>query len=62
MGYLKGLPSDLVISFGSGTGISGFTDVFTILFIQALSLQTGKIFTLITMLVIPYFICFLWLD
>jgi len=62
MGYLKGLPSDLVITFGSGTGLAGFCDVFTILFIQALSLQTGKIFTLMTMLVIPYFVCFMWLD
>ena len=32
MGYLKGFPSDLVMTFGSGTGMSGFTGVFTVIF------------------------------
>lgn len=36
MGYLKGLPSDLVMTFGSGTGVSGFTGVLSVLFLQAL--------------------------
>jgi hypothetical protein len=33
MGYLKALPSDLVMTFGSGTGMSGFIDIFTVLFL-----------------------------
>jgi hypothetical protein len=39
MGYLKALPSDLVLTFGSGTGLSGFTDVFTVLFLSALGVS-----------------------
>lgn len=33
MGYLKALPSDLIMTFGSGTGLSGFADIFTVLFL-----------------------------
>jgi hypothetical protein len=43
MGYLKGLPSDLVMTWGSGTGLSGFTDVFTVLFLSALGISHGKV-------------------
>ena len=43
MGYLKGLPSDLVMTFGSGTGLSGFTGVLTVLFLNALGLSQGKV-------------------
>lgn len=38
MGYLKGLPSDLVMTFGSGTGISYFAEIFTILFLNAVDI------------------------
>ena len=43
MGYLKGLPSDLVMTFGSGTGLSGYTGVLSVLFLQALGLSQGKV-------------------
>lgn len=43
MGYLKGLPSDLVMTFGAGTGLSGFADVFTVLFLSATGLSQGKV-------------------
>ena len=43
MGYLKGLPSDLVMTFGSGTGLSGFFGVLTVLFLNALGLSQGKV-------------------
>lgn len=43
MGYLKGLPSDLVMTFGSGTGLSGFFGILTILFLNALGLSQGKV-------------------
>ncbi len=43
MGYLKGLPSELVQTFGSGTGLSGFTGVLTVLFLQALGVSQGKV-------------------
>ena len=43
MGYLKGLPSDLVMTFGSGTGLSGYTGILTILFLQALGVSQGKV-------------------
>lgn len=39
MGYLKGLPSDLVMTFGSGTGLSGFAGVFTVLILSAIEIQ-----------------------
>ena len=39
MGYLKGLPSDLVMTFGSGTGLSGYTGILTILFLEALGIS-----------------------
>jgi hypothetical protein len=44
MGYLKALPSDLVMTFGSGTGLSGFTDIFTVLFLSSLGITQGKVF------------------
>jgi hypothetical protein len=43
MGYLKGLPSEMVQTFGSGTGLSGFTGVLTVLFLQALGISQGKV-------------------
>ena len=43
MGYLKGLPSDLVMTFGSGTGLSGYTGVLTVLFLSALGVSKGKV-------------------
>ena len=43
MGYLKGLPSEMVQTFGSGTGLSGFTGVLTVLFLQALGVSQGKV-------------------
>ena len=43
MGYLKAMPSDLVMTFGSGTGLSGFTDILTVLFLQALGVSKGKV-------------------
>ena len=43
MGYLKALPSETVMTFGSGTGMSGFIDVFSILFLQALGVTKGKV-------------------
>jgi len=39
MGYLKGLPSELVQTFGSGTGLSGFTGVLSVLFLSALGVS-----------------------
>lgn len=45
MGYMKALPSELVMTFGSGTGLSGFTDIFTVLFLQALGVSEGKVCT-----------------
>ena len=43
MGYLKALPSEMVQTFGSGTGMSGFIDIFSILFLQALGVTKGKV-------------------
>ena len=43
MGYLKGLPSEMVQTFGSGTGLSGFTGVLTVLFLQALGISQGRV-------------------
>ena len=43
MGYLKALPSDLIMTFGSGTGLSGFTDIFTVLFLSVLGVSKGKV-------------------
>ena len=62
MGYLKGLPSDLVMTFGSGTGISGYTGVLTSLFLSALGISHGKSFLILGLFVIPYFLAFAWLD
>lgn len=62
MGYLKGLPSEMVQTFGSGTGLSGFTGVLTVLFLQALGVSQGKVFLILGVLVIPYFLAFSWID
>jgi hypothetical protein len=43
MGYLKGLPSDLVMTFGAGTALAGFSDVFTALFLNALGVAYGRV-------------------
>jgi CLN3 protein len=43
MGYLKAFPSDLVMTFGSGTGLSGFIDIFTVLFLQAMGVSKGRV-------------------
>jgi hypothetical protein len=43
MGYLKGLPSDLVMAFGSGTGMSGYTGILSILFLTAMGISKGKV-------------------
>ena len=43
MGYLKGLPSELIMTFGSGTGMAGFSDVFTVLFLSALGVASAKV-------------------
>lgn len=43
MGYFKGLPSDLIMTFGSGTGLAGFTDCFTVLFISAVGIISSKV-------------------
>jgi len=39
----KGLPSDLVMTFGSGTGLSGYTSVLAVLFLSALGVSQGKV-------------------
>lgn len=62
MGYLKGLPSDLVMTFGSGTGVSGFTGVLSVLFLQALGVSQGRAFLVLALFVIPYFVAFSWVD
>lgn len=56
MGYLKALPSDLVMTFGSGTGLSGFTDIFTVLFLSSLGITQGKVCTITYLLKHYYFI------
>ena len=43
MGYLKALPSDLVQTFGSGTGLSGFAGIFAILILQGLGMSHAKV-------------------
>jgi hypothetical protein len=62
MGYLKGLPSELVQTFGSGTGLSGFTGVITVLVLSALGVSQGKAFLFLGLFVIPYFLAFSWID
>jgi len=62
MGYLKAFPSDLVMTFGSGTGLSGFADIFTILFLQSLGVTKGKAFLILGICVFPYCFSFLWVD
>jgi len=39
MGYLKAFPTELVMTFGSGTGLSGFTDILAVLFLNALGIS-----------------------
>jgi hypothetical protein len=43
MGYLKALPSDLVQTFGSGTGLSGFAGIFATLILQGLGMSQAKV-------------------
>lgn len=64
MGYLKALPSDLIMTFGSGTGLSGFTDIFSVLFLSSLGISQGKVFILNCKLIyfigifVSWFICY----
>mmetsp|Transcript_38852 Transcript_38852/g.28737 ORF Transcript_38852/g.28737 Transcript_38852/m.28737 type:complete len:108 (+) Transcript_38852:386-709(+) len=62
MGYLKAFPSDLVMTFSSGTGLSGFADIFTVLFLQQLGVSQGKSFLVLGLFVVPYCASFLWMD
>jgi len=43
LGYLKALPSDLVQTFGSGTGLSGFAGVISVLVLVGLGMSHAKV-------------------
>eukprot|EP00347_Sterkiella_histriomuscorum_P003594 403363688 len=62
MGYLKGLPSDLIMTFGAGTGLAGFTDCFTVLFLTAVGVISSKGLLILGLSVIPFYMSFMWID
>lgn len=62
MGYLKGLPSDLIMTFGAGTGLAGFTDCFTVLLLSAVGVINAKGLLILSLSVIPFYMSFMWID
>ncbi len=62
LGFCKGFPSTVVGYFGSGTGFAGVFGSGFILILQSLKLSNGQIFFIMSPAVIPYFLCFWWIN
>lgn len=62
LGYLKALPQELIVSFGTGSGVATFFYMFIALLLQEMSIWKHASFLILALLVIPYFHFFAWME
>ena len=62
LGFLKSFPGDSVGFYGSGTGFAGIFASGTLILLKSLNFQDSTIYLIAAPTVVPYFLCFRWLD
>ena len=62
LGFLKNFPGETIGFYGSGTGFAGIFASGTLIVLKALSFSDSTIYLIAAPTVIPYFLCFWWLD
>ena len=62
LGFLKEFPGDLIGYFSSGTGFAGIFGAGSLLIFKAIGLKDYLIYLLAAPTLIPYFLCFYWMD
>ena len=62
LGYLKGIPQELIIMYGIGKSSSRCFGVLALTLMTIYGSSTIKFFFLMVLLVGPYIICFDWMD
>ncbi len=62
MGYMKGIPQELVVTFCSGMGSSTFFAFFSSLFFMEFGLELSHYFLVLAVLVLPLYTSFMWIE
>lgn len=62
LGFLKTFPGDNIGYYGSGTGFAGITGALIFIALKPIGLSDGAIFLVALPSVIPYFLCFYWIN
>lgn len=62
MGYMKGIPQELVVTFCSGMGSSTFFAFFSSLFFMEFGLELSHYFLVLAVLVLPLYTGFMWIE
>jgi CLN3 protein len=62
LGYMKALPQELIVAFGTGQGTGSFFNLFIGLILAELSIWKHTSFLILAVLVIPYFHFFAWIE
>ena len=62
LGFLKGFPGETVGFYGSGTGFAGIFGSGTLIVLKAVKFPDALIYLLASPTLIPYYLCFFWLD
>ena len=62
LGFLKTFPGNAIGYYGSGTGMAGITCSLIWLTLKPLGINDGTIILITSLMAVPYFFSFLWLD
>ena len=62
IGYLKAVPQELIVSFGSGTGAADFFGIVTSLVLSEFGMARSPLLLLAVLLTFPYYTFFLWVE
>ena len=62
IGYLKAVPQELIVSFGSGTGVADFFGIVTALILSEFGMARSPYLLFLALLMFPYYMSFLWIE
>jgi hypothetical protein len=62
LGYIKAIPQETVITFGTGSGVAVFYQIFTTILLNELGLWENFSFLILALMVIPLFAFFAWVE